>query len=467
MTDSNQRLKVISPIDENVYVEREFHDGKDIDNKLAKAVKTQKEWKHTSLQDRKIVVTKFIDAFTSKLEAISEELSWQMGRPIQYAPGEVRGTAERALGMIRLADNALKDIQIDKKDGFNRFIRREPLGIVFVVPAWNYPYLIAVNTVVPALLAGNAIVLKHSTQTPLCAERLKQAFDKAGLPDGLFQFLHLTHDSTAEVVRDNRIDFVAFTGSVSGGHVIQRIASERFIGLGLELGGKDPAYVRADANIDFAIENLVDGAFFNSGQSCCGIERIYVHEDHFSSFVDGFVDLTNQYILGNPTDEKITLGPMTKLSGVRLVKSHIDQAVSSGAKPLLDWNHFNGQSLGPHYLPPQVLINVNHSMNVMMDESFGPVVGIMPVKNDGEALQLMNDSPYGLTASVWTENEDEAIQIANNIETGTCFMNRCDYLDPYLSSAGVKDSGRGCSLSQVGFEQLTRPKSYHLRNKTH
>ncbi|SVA23598.1 uncharacterized protein METZ01_LOCUS76452 [marine metagenome] len=467
MTGSNQRLKVISPIDENVYIERPFHNGKDIDNMLTKAVKIQKEWKHTGLQDRKIVVTKFVDAFTSKLEAISEELSWQMGRPIHYAPGEVRGTAERTLGMIRLADNALKDIHIDKKVGFNRFIQREPLGIVFVVPAWNYPYLIAVNTVVPALLAGNAIVLKHSTQTPLCAERLKQAFDKAGLPDGLFQFLHLTHDSTAEVVRDNRIDFVAFTGSVSGGHVIQRIASERFIGLGLELGGKDPAYVRADANIDFAIENLVDGAFFNSGQSCCGIERIYVHEDHFSSFVDGFVDLTNQYILGNPTDEKITLGPMTKLSGVRLVKSHIDQAVSSGAKPLLDWNHFNGQSLGPHYLPPQVLINVNHSMNVMMDESFGPVVGIMPVKNDGEALQLMNDSPYGLTASVWTENEDEAIQIANNIETGTCFMNRCDYLDPYLSWAGIKDSGRGCSLSQVGFEQLTRPKSYHLRNKTY
>jgi len=355
---------------------------------------------------------------------------------------------------------------VEEKDGFNRFIRREPLGIVFVVPAWNYPYLIAVNTVVPALLAGNAVVLKHSAQTPLCAGRFYDAFQKAGLPEGLFQFINLTHEATADVVRDDRINFVAFTGSVSGGRTIQKIASERFIGVGLELGGKDPAYVRADANIDFAIENLVDGSFFNSGQSCCGIERIYVHENHFSSFVDGFVDLTKQYILGNPLDESTTLGPMAKLSGAKLVKSHINQAISTGAKALIDWNQFKRQELGSHYIPPQVLVNVDHTLNVMMHESFGPVVGIMSVKNDEEAIRLMNDSPYGLTASVWTENEHEAISIANQIDTGTCFMNRCDYLDPYLSWVGVKDSGRGCTLSQVGFEQLTRPKSFHLRQNT-
>ncbi len=464
---SNNILQVISPVDGKVYIERPYHYDIEIDQALTKAVQAQKEWKYTSLADRKVIMESFVKAFTDESDAISKELSWQMGRPIQYAPGEVRGTEERALGMVDLANNALKNIQVEEKDGFNRYIRREPLGVVFVVPAWNYPYLIAVNTVVPALLAGNAVVLKHSAQTPLCAERFHEAFEKAGLPEGLFQFLHLTHDATADVVRDNRIDFVAFTGSVSGGHTIQKIASERFIGVGLELGGKDPAYVRADANLDFAIENLLDGAFFNSGQSCCGIERIYVHENHFSSFVDGFVDLTNQYVLGNPLNESITLGPMAKLSGAKWVKSHIDQAISAGAKALIDWRQFKGQELGPQYIPPQVLVNVNHKMDVMMNESFGPILGIMSVKNDEEAIQLMNDSPFGLTASVWTENEDEAVTIANQIETGTCFMNRCDYLDPYLSWVGVKDSGRGCSLSQVGFEQLTRPKSYHLRNRTH
>ncbi len=463
---SNNILQVISPVDGKVYVEKHYHTGHQIDQTLTKAVHAQKEWKHIPLADRKVLMKSFVKAFTEDSNAISNELSWQMGRPIQYAPGEVHGTEERALGMIDLADDALQDIQVEERDGFNRFIRREPLGVVFVVPAWNYPYLIAVNTIVPALLAGNAVVLKHSAQTPLCAERFYDAFEKVGLPEGLFQFLHLNHDATADVVRDDRINFVAFTGSVSGGHTIQKIASERFIGVGLELGGKDPAYVREDAHLDFAIENLVDGSFFNSGQSCCGIERIYVHENHFSSFVDGFVDLTKQYILGNPLDESTTLGPMAKLSGAKLVKSHINQAISTGAKALIDWNQFKRQELGSHYIPPQVLVNVDHTLNVMMHESFGPVVGIMSVKNDEEAIRLMNDSPYGLTASVWTENEHEAISIANQIDTGTCFMNRCDYLDPYLSWVGVKDSGRGCTLSQVGFEQLTRPKSFHLRQNT-
>ncbi|MBC8346252.1 MAG: aldehyde dehydrogenase family protein [Candidatus Marinimicrobia bacterium] len=462
----SNNFKVISPIDGRVYLEKPYHTGHQIDYTLKKAVHAQKEWKRTPLADRKALMKSFVKTFTEDSNAISNELSWQMGRPIQFAPGEVRGTEERALGMIDLAENALQDIQVEEMNGFNRFIRRDPLGVVFVVPAWNYPYLIAVNTVVPALLAGNAVVLKHSAQTPLCAERFYKAFEKAGLPEGLFQFLHLTHDATANVVRDDRIDFVAFTGSVSGGHTIQKIASDRFIGVGLELGGKDPAYVRADANIDFAIENLVDGSFFNSGQSCCGIERIYVHENHFSTFIDGFVELTNQYVLGNPLDESTTLGPMAKLSGAELVKSHIDQAISTGAKALIDWNQFKEQELGPHYIPPQVLVNVNHSMDIMMDESFGPVVGIMSVKSDEEAIRLMNDSPFGLTASVWTENENEAISIANQIDTGTCFMNRCDYLDPTLSWVGIKDSGRGCSLSQVGFEQLTRPKSYHFRQNT-
>lgn len=459
-------FQVISPVDGSTYAECRQHGPQDIDRALTRAVAAQKTWKRLPVKERKPFLEKFVAAFVGEQTAISEELSWQMGRPISHAPGEVRGTTERATGMIDLAEGSLADVSVGEKEGFHRFIRREPLGIVLVVPAWNYPYLIAVNSVVPALLAGNAVVLRHSAQTPLCAERFAGAFKAAGLPEGLFQYLHLNHSDTAGAIRDPRINFVAFTGSVKGGHEIRRVASERFIGVGLELGGKDPAYVRPDVNLEFAIENLVDGAFFNAGQSCCGIERIYVHEDVYSSFVDGYAELTKKYKLGNPLDPETNLGPVAKRSGGELVRQHITDALEKGARALIDPALFPETRLGANYLAPQVLVNVDHTMRVMVDESFGPVVGIMKVKNDLEALQLMNDSPYGLTASIWTENEDEAVSLAENIETGTCFMNRCDYLDPYLAWVGVKDSGRGCTLSRVGYEHLTRPKSFHLRIKT-
>lgn len=462
----NSMLKVISPVDGKVYIERKLANDQEIDQTLSRAVAAQKEWKSTSISERIRYVKKFIDEFRKLTPQISDELAWQMGRPLIYGPNEVNGTIERATGMADLAESALTDIAVGEKEEFNRYIKREPLGVVFVVPAWNYPYLIAVNTIVPGLLAGNAVVLKHSAQTPLVAERFADAFVKAGLPDGLFQYLHLSHEGTAKVIRDSRINFVAFTGSVEGGYSIQKVASERFIGVGLELGGKDPAYVRPDVNLEFAVANLVDGSFYNSGQSCCGIERIYVHEDVYEKFVDGCVDLTKQYKLGNPLDTETNLGPAAKRSGADTVINHIEQALQKGAKALIDESHFPNASLGFNYLIPQILVNVDHSMDVMMKETFGPVVGIMKVKNDDEAVKLMNDSPYGLTASVWTEDESAAITLSDQIETGTCFMNRCDYLDPYLAWTGVKDTGRGCTLSKAGYEQLTRPKSFHLRIKT-
>ncbi len=461
----SQMLKVVSPIDGSIYYECEMHTQKDIDTALTSATKAQNEWKELPVSERKLYINKFIDAFKSIKDKISEELTWQMGRPIRYSPLEVNGTIERATGMVNLAESSLEDILVEEKEGFNRYIKREPLGIVFVVPAWNYPYLIAVNSVVPALLAGNAVLLRHSAQTPLVAERFAEAFEKAGLPEGLFQYLHLSHENTANVIKDSRINFVAFTGSVSGGYEIQKVAAQRFIGVGLELGGKDPAYVRPDVDLNFAVENLVDGAFFNSGQSCCGIERIYVHESVYDQFVDGYVELTKKYILGNPLDKETTLGPVAKRSGAELVRKHIEQAVAAGARAMIDESLFPAAKKDSNYLAPQVLLDVNHSMDVMYDESFGPVVGIMKVKDDEEALKLMNDSPYGLTASIWTENEDEAIEIGDKVNTGTWYMNRCDYLDPYLAWVGVKDSGRGCSLSKVGYEHLTRPKSYHLKIK--
>jgi acyl-CoA reductase-like NAD-dependent aldehyde dehydrogenase len=365
--------------------------------------------------------------------------------------------------MIAIAPSALGDIAVEPKDGFTRFIRRDPLGVVFVVAPWNYPYLTAVNALMPALAAGNAVLLKHSHQTPLCAERFAEAFETAGLPAGLFAHLHLSHAATAKLVGSEGVDFVSFTGSVPGGHAVQEAAAQRFIGTGLELGGKDPAYVCADAKLDHAIENVIDGAFFNSGQSCCGIERIYVQADVYDAFVEGAVELTRAYVLGNPTEPETTLGPMVRASAADFVRGQIADAVAAGAKALIDPKTFPANAVGTPYLAPQILVDVDHSMRVMTEESFGPVVGIMKVASDEEAVALMNDSDFGLTASIWTTDEDAAVAIGDRVETGTWFMNRADYLDPALAWTGVKDSGRGCSLSRVGYEQLTRPKSFHLR----
>lgn len=456
--------RTISPIDGSVYVERERATDYKIEETLQRAVKAQKNWRSTTLAERAAICRKAVGYFLIHADEIGLELTWQMGRPVRYTPFEIKkGFQDRANYMINIAETALKDIQVSELLGFNRFIRRDPLGTVFVVAPWNYPYLTSVNTIIPAIMAGNSVILKHAQQTPLCAERYAEAFAYAGLPDGVFQYLHINHDQVSRITADSRIDFVAFTGSVDGGKAIQRAIGEKFIISGLELGGKDPAYVRADADIASAVENLVDGSFFNSGQSCCGIERIYVHESIYKSFVDGFVDLTKTYVLGDPLHADTTLGPMVKASAAAYARQQVADAIAKGASALVDTSHFPTDKIGTPYMAPQVLINVNHSMSVMKDESFAPIVGIMPVRSDEEAIALMNDSEYGLTASVWTSDIDEATALGERIETGTFFMNRCDYLDPELAWTGVKNSGRGCTLSSVGYESLTRPKSFHLK----
>jgi acyl-CoA reductase-like NAD-dependent aldehyde dehydrogenase len=458
--------RTISPVDGSVYVERTLAAPVQVEAALESARLAQRAWRMVPMAERAAILGRFCDAFESHADAIAEELCWQMGRPIRFAPGEVRGTLERARHMIAIAPEALADIDVGPKAGFRRFLRREPLGVVFTVAAWNYPYLIAVNSVVPALMAGNVVVLKHSAQTPLCAERFEQCLREAGLPEGAFQALHLSHADTERVIRDSRVDFVAFTGSVAGGHAVQRAAADRFIGTGLELGGCDPAYVRHDANLAHAIESLVDGAYFNSGQSCCGIQRVYVHERLYEAFVEGWVDLTRKYVLGSPIDAGTTLGPVVRASAADEIRRQVAATVAAGARAVIDEKEFAASRAGTPYLAPQVLLGVDHSMPLMREEIFGPVAGIMPVSSDEEAVSLMNDSAFGLTAAIWTADEDAALAIGDRVQTGTWFMNRCDYLDPALAWVGVKDSGRGCTLSVVGYEHLTRPKSFHLRLAT-
>ncbi len=358
----------------------------------------------------------------------------------------------------------MKPFYPEDRPGFRRYIRREPLGVVFTIAPWNYPYLTAVNSIVPALMAGNSLILKHASQTLLVGERFQKAFDKAGLPKGLFQNLVMSHGQTEKLLGSGKVDHCNFTGSVAGGRAIEKAAAGTFMSLGLELGGKDPAYVLPDAKMDHAIANLVDGAFYNSGQCCCGIERVYVHEKVYDEFVEGFVAETKNYVVGNPLDEATTMGPMAQARFADGIREQKAEALRKGAKANIGMK-VEGDREGSPYLAPEVLTDVNHQMSVMREESFGPIVGIMKVRDDEEAISLMNDSPYGLTASIWTTDTDHAAAIGDRVETGTVFMNRCDYVDPGLVWTGVKDTGKGGAMGIVGYHNLTHPKSYHLREK--
>ena len=455
--------KTITPIDNSVYLERPLSTQNEIDNVIENSKKSFQSWKSTSIDDRIKIINKFIDNLIALKPEVSKEICWQIGRPISQCGNELRGFEERSRHMVEIAKESLRDIPATKNDEFDNYIYKSPLGVIFVMAPWNYPIITATNTIVPALLAGNTIVIKHSSQTPRCAELISKAFDNTGLPEGVFQFVHTDHQACEKIIADPRIAHVVFTGSVRGGQEVKKYIGTRFINVGLELGGKDPAYVRSDADLNHAIENLVDGAMFNSGQSCCGIERIYVAQSIYKDFIDGFKTITEQYKLGNPSQEDTNLGPVVRLSAANFIRSQISEAEKQGAKRLIDESKFSIAKDDNCYIAPQVMIDVDHSMRFMMEETFGPAVGIMPVKDHHEAKQLMNDSPYGLTASIWTKDLDFAKEFGRDIETGTFFMNRCDYLDPALAWTGVKDTGVGCSLSVLAFDQFTRPQSFHMR----
>ena len=456
-------LSLMSPVDGSVYLTRASATFEAASRLVAAARQAQKRWAAQPISERVAVVQGFVSALAAMKDAATLELAWQMGRPVRYGGGEFGGLKERADHMASIAESALAPIRVEDSAVARRVIAREPLGVVLVIAPWNYPYLTAINTIAPALIAGNAVLLKHATQTLQAGERFQAAADASDLPPGLFSNIALDHEVTESILAAGAVDFVNFTGSVGGGRAMERACAGTFIGLGLELGGKDPGYVCEDADVTRAVETLIDGAMFNSGQCCCGIERIYVAEPLFDRFVEEAVALTNDYSLGDPLDPETTLGPMAQTRFADLVRAQTAEAVSAGARPLIDPRRFTADRAGTPYLAPQLLIDVDHSMRVMREESFGPVVGVMKVRSDDEAIALMNDSDYGLTASIWTSDVDRAERIGRAIETGTVFMNRCDYLDPALCWTGRKQTGKGGSLSVLGYHNLTRPKSFHLR----
>ncbi|THV07262.1 aldehyde dehydrogenase [Dendrothele bispora CBS 962.96] len=467
----------IIPHNQQSLITRTYPEQSELDTLIKNASEAQKTWSKVPLKERIAIGRKFMDEFRAMSEEIPMELTMQMGRsPVSQCPGEIRGFLERAAYMLDIAESSLADVSLvdTDKPGFKRYIKRVPIGVVLVIAPWNFPYLVSINSVLPAVVSGNAVIFKPSPQTPLTAERFALALTRAGVPKDIIQVIHMSPSLTTFTIQHPLVNFVSFTGSVAGGRSVEEAAvqAKGFKGVALELGGKDPAYVRPDADLDYTVAELVDGAMFNSGQSCCAVERIYVHESVYDNFVEKYAAMVKGYKLGDPTLPDTNLGPVVSVASAERIRKQVADAVKAGATPLVPEDLFPAAQLGTAFVAPQVLVNVNHSMDVMMEETFGPVIGIQKVSSDEEALKLMNDSPYGLTASVWTnatanhESQEAFLKFADEIESGTVFLNRCDYLDPALAWTGVKDSGRGISLSKFGYDQLTRAKSVHMKIKT-
>lgn len=457
-------IRCVSPVDGRVYAERPAQDNAAATRAAARARKAQAAWAARPLAERVAIVRAGVEILSAPALVAAEELAWMMGRPVRYG-GEFGGVRERAEYMAGIAEDSLRPVVVEESESFSRYIAREPLGVVLVIAPWNYPYLTSINTVAPALIAGNAVLLKPATQTLLAGERMTRAFVEAGVPEEILQNVLWTRETTTALIAAGVFDFVNFTGSVEGGRTVERAAAGTFTGVGLELGGKDPGYVMDDADVAAAAETLMDAALFNSGQCCCGIERIYVAESLYDSFIDRARQFAEAHLLGDPLQTETTLGPMAGRRFADAARAQIAEATAAGASALVDAKKFP-QDDGGAYMAPQLLTNVDHRMQVMREENFAPLAGVMKVRNDDEAAALINDSDYGLTVSLWTADARRAAALGAKLQTGTVLMNRADYLDPALCWTGRKNTGRGGALSVFGYHNLTRLKSYHLKKST-
>lgn len=459
-------FQIVSPVDGQVYRTVETLSLEKALTKLSQAEVAQAAFRRTSVVERTALCRRFMEVMRERQGEFAAEVTMAMGKPLSQAEGEIGGLCTRTEALCLSAPYALLDQLLPEKPGLTRFIRREPLGIVLDIAAWNYPYVVAINVVAPAILAGNAVLLKHAPQTAVVAEQFEEAFRAAGAPVGLVQSLMVDHETVNELLKTRRIHHVGFTGSVRGGaEVYARVAEAGFASCGLEMGGKDAAIVLDDADFESTVANLVDGAFYNAGQSCCAVERIYVPSKMHDAFVSAFVAETHKLKLGDPRLSKTTLGPVVNAQAAVRIREQVEAALRAGAKLETNDLLFEAPFESGCYLPPQVLTGVTHAMDVMSEETFGPVVGIMAYETEAEAVRLANDSRYGLTASVWSKSHERALPICEQLEVGTVYLNRCDAVDPDLPWVGVKESGLGFTLSHGGIVSMTRPKSFNLRSE--
>ncbi len=444
-------LKVVNPYNQEIVCALPYHNRAELNQKVATAVEAYQQWRLVPIEKRIKAVIGGLSYFRTHEEEIAREITIQMGKPICEARREVTTFFDRAEYMISISKETLQADSLPEKNGFHRRIEHAPLGPILNIAAWNYPLLIPVNIVIPALIAGNTVLLKHSPKTPLCGKRFEEAFGH------LVQNLILTHTQTSQLIADPRIQYVAFTGSVATGRHVYQQAAKRLLPVGLELGGKDAAYVAEDADIQFAVENLVDGACYNAGQSCCSVERVYVHKKYYADFLKRAKPILKQYKLGDPMSDETTLGPLVSKSDLDKLEAQLADSISRGARLLLGGKRWN------NFFLPTLISDVPNDAIIMQEESFGPIVSVKMVRNDEEALSDMADSRYGLTASIWTKSKLRAERFAQELPVGTVYQNRCDYLDPALPWTGVKESGIGSTLSRYGFYSVTRRKAIHFR----
>ncbi|MEK6628928.1 MAG: aldehyde dehydrogenase family protein [Bdellovibrionota bacterium] len=457
----SQMLKVKNPYSQESVGEYHFDNLESVKSKFNKVKEAQKIWRKIPLEKRITEVKNALDYFTKNKDAVARDISMQMGRPISQAGGEIGGLLERANYLCSIAAESLKTVTLPEKPGFYRAIEREPLGIIFIISAWNFPLLVTINSVVPALLAGNVVILKHSSQTPAIGEHFQKAFNNLAGVSGLLQQVIVDHETTGKIIEDLDIQHVVFTGSVNGGAQILKHTAKKFMQPQLELGGKDAAYVAEDADIAAAAATVVDGAMFNSGQSCCGIERAYVHKSVYQEFINQCVKVIADYKLGDPADPKTNLGPLVSEKAAHFVDDQVKNAVKLGAK-VLTGGKISKIAAG-FFFEPTLMTDVKQNMDIMQEENFAPVLPVLPVDSIEQAITFVNDSQYGLTSAIFTKDMDKAKVFAAQVNTGTVFMNRCDYLDPALPWTGVKNSGSGSALSHLGFLSVTRAKAIHFK----
>jgi acyl-CoA reductase-like NAD-dependent aldehyde dehydrogenase len=464
---SVETITTISPITNEPILTRNGLSADDLQSIPQKATRAFEAWRRVPLTERQTIVKKALKLLNERQDELAKEITEQMGRPIAYTPKEISTAVARGEYLVKISEDALSETPGEAEKGFKRYIKKVPLGPVLILFPWNYPYLTLTNSIVPALLAGNSIILKPSPQTPTSAEQMQRVFRDAGLPEEVIQVFHSGSMSQIEtLVRSPQIQLICFTGSVANGLSVQDAASGRVsTRVGLELGGKDPAYIRSDVDVKWAAEEIVDGAVFNSGQSCCSVERVYVDEKIHDEFVSAVQDVLKGYKLGDPFDKGTHVGPVVSKRSAEAIRSHIKDALDKGAKDATPDNEsFKSPPADGNYVAPTLLTGVNHDMAVMTEETFGPVIPVMKVKSDADAIKLMNDSQFGLTASIWTKDVAKAHELIEDVEAGTVFVNRCDYPAPDLAWVGWKDSGKGQTLSKFGFDQFVKLKSYHVKD---
>lgn len=456
-------VRVDNPFTHEIVFEAPLVDDRQLDGLMERAHAAHLEWQRVPLKERVGMIERFVQAFEARRDRYAAEITACMGKPLRQSQNEIDAMFDRARQVAGIAETALAPEILPPKPGFERSIHREPVGVVAVLAAWNYPLLIACNPTIPAVIAGNAVVMKHSSRTPRCAEMFEEAFREAGAPEGLVTAVHTDHQIAEKLVQHPKTGFVSFTGSVGGGRrIYQAIAAKRFIDAALELGGKDPAYVTADAPLELTVENVMDGALYNAGQSCCAVERVYVEAPLYDRFVEACVEAAKAQKLGDPTAEETTVGPMAQPNAPDFLAGQVEQAKQSGARILCGGSKTSVGGRG-RFFEPTIVADTDLRMAIESEESFGPVVAIARVKDDAEAIARMNASDLGLTGSVWTKDPERGKRLAEQVEAGTVFINRADYLDPLLAWTGWRDSGRGVSLSRLGYLSVTKPKSYHFR----